>query len=86
MKKTISILIYEKEFFLNSILKEQLSKITNNHITVVDNNENLFEIIKENFFDVGIINLDNSKDDTLKLIKIFKDKNGHKNLIITIMN
>ena len=27
MKKTISILIYEKEFFLNSILKEQLSKI-----------------------------------------------------------
>ena len=82
MKKTISILIYEKEFFLNSILKEQLSKIPNYHITLVDNNEKLFEIIKEKFFDVGIINLDNSKDDTLKLIKIFKDKNGHKNLII----
>ena len=82
MKKTISILIYEKEFFLNSILKEQLSKIANYHITLVDNNENLFEIIKENFFDVGIINLDNSKDDTLKLIKIFKDKNDHENLII----
>ena len=43
MKKTISILIYEKEFFLNSILKEQLSKIANYHITLVDNNENLFE-------------------------------------------
>ena len=82
MKKTISILIYEKEFFLNSILKEQLSKIPNYHITLVDNNENLFEIIKEIFFDVGIINLDNSKDDTLKLIKIFKDKNDHENLII----
>ena len=82
MKKTISILIYEKEFFLNSILKEQLSQTTNYHITLVDNNENLFEIIKENFFDVGIINLDNSKDDTLKLIKIFKDKNDHENLII----
>ena len=82
MKKTISILIYEKEFFLNSILKEQLSQIDNYHITLVDNNENLFKIIKESFFDVGIINLDNSKDDTLKLIKIFKDKNDHENLII----
>ena len=82
MKKKISILIYEKEIFLNSILKEQLSQIDNYHITFEDNNENLFEIIKENFFDVGIINLDNSKDDTLKLIEIFKDKNNHKNLII----
>ena len=82
MKKTISILIYEKEFFLNFILKEQLSQIDNYHITLVDNNENLFKIIKESFFDVGIINLDNSKDDTLKLIKIFKDKNDHENLII----
>ena len=82
MKKTISILVYEKEFFLNSILKEQLSQIPNYHITLIDNNENLFEIIKEFFFDVAIINLDNSKDDTLKLIKIFKDKNDHENLII----
>ena len=82
MKKTKSILIYEKEFFLNFIFKEQLSQIDNYHITLVDNNENLFKIIKESFFDVGIINLDNSKDDTLKLIKIFKDKNDHENLII----
>jgi len=81
MKKTISILIYEKEFFLNSILKEQLSQIANYHITLVDNNENLFEIIKEFFFDVGIINLDDLKDDTLKLIKTFKDKNKNKSLI-----
>ena len=49
MKETTSILIYEKELFLNSILKEQLSQTTNYHVTLVDNNENLFEIIKENF-------------------------------------
>ena len=82
MKKKISILIFEKEFFLNSILEEQLSKINNYQITLVDDNEKLFEIIKENFFDVGIINLDDSKDETLNLIKIFKDKNNHENLII----
>ena len=82
MKKNISILIFEKEFFLNSIIKEQLSKINNYQITLVDDNKKLFEIIMKNFFDVGIINLDDSKDETLNLIKIFKDKNDHKNLII----
>ena len=82
MKKNISILIFEKEFFLNSIIEEQLSKIDNYQITLVDDNKKLFEIIMKNFFDVGIINLDDSKDETLNLIKIFKDKNDHKNLII----
>ena len=82
MKKNISILIFEKEFLLNSILEEQLSKINNYQITIIDDNENLLKIIKENFFDLGIINLDDSKDDTLNLIKNFKEKNNHGNLII----
>ena len=82
MEKNTSILIFEKENILNSILKEQLTKINNYQITLVDDNENLFKIIKENVFDVGIINLDDLKDDTLNLIKIFKDKSNHKNLII----
>ena len=82
MKNTISILIFEKEIFLNSILEEQLSKINNYQITIIDDNENLLKIIKENFFDLGIINLDDSKDDTLNLIKNFRDKNNHVNLII----
>ena len=47
MKKTISILIFEKEFFLNSILQEQLSKLNNYQITLIDDNENLMKIIKE---------------------------------------
>ncbi|MDA0765174.1 MAG: hypothetical protein O3A39_12135, partial [Proteobacteria bacterium] len=77
MEKNTSILIFEKENILNSILKEQLTKINNYQITLVDDNENLFKIIKENVFDVGIINLDDLKDDTLNLIKIFKDKSNH---------
>ena len=82
MEKNTSILIFEKENILNSILKEELTKINNYQITLVDDNENLFKIVKEIFFDVGIINLDDLKDDTLNLIKIFKDKSNHKNLII----
>ena len=82
MEKNTSILIFEKENILNSILKEQLTKINNYQITLVDDNENLFKIVKEIFFDVSIINLDDLKDDTLNLIKNFKYKNNHENLII----
>ena len=81
MKKNISILIFEKEFFLNSILEEQLSKINNYQITLVDDNKKLFEIIKKNFFDVSIINLDDLKDQTLNLFEIFKEENNNKKLI-----
>ena len=81
MKKNISILIFEKEFFLNSILEEQLSKIDNYQITLVDDNKKLFEIIIKNFFDVSIINLDDLKDQTLNLFEIFKEENNNKKLI-----
>ena len=81
MKKNISILIFEKEFFLNSILEEQLSKIDNYQITLVDDNKKLFEIIIKNFFDVSIINLDDLKDQTLNLFEIFKEENNSKKLI-----
>ena len=81
MKKTISILIFEKEFFLNSILEEQLSKINNYQITLIDDNENLMKIIKEFFFDIAIINLDDLKDQTLNLFETFKDNNNNKKLI-----
>ena len=81
MKKNISILIFEKEFFLNSIIKEQLSKINNYQITLVDDNKKLFEIITNFFFDVIIINLDDLKDQTLNLFEIFKEENNNKKLI-----
>ena len=81
MEKTISILIFEKDFFLNSILEEQLSNINHYQITVIDDNENLMKIIKEFFFDIAIINLDDLKDQTLNLFEIFKDNNNNKKLI-----
>jgi DNA-binding response OmpR family regulator len=81
MKKNISILIFEKEFFLNSIIEEQLSKIDNYQITLVDDNKKLFEIITNFFFDVIIINLDDLKDQTLNLFEIFKEKNNNNKLI-----
>ena len=81
MKKTISILIFEKEFFLNSILEEQLSKINNYQITLIDDNENLIKILKKFYFDIAIINLDDLKDQTLNLFEIFKDNNNNKKLI-----
>ena len=83
MKKNISILLFEKEIFLNSILEEQLSNFSNYQISLVDHNRNLFKIINEFFFDTAIINLDDlEKDDILKFIKVFQEKNNHENLIL----
>ena len=44
MKKNISILIFEKEKILKSILEEQIS---NYQITFEDDNENLFKTVNE---------------------------------------
>ncbi|MDB9915908.1 helix-turn-helix domain-containing protein [Alphaproteobacteria bacterium] len=81
MQKSISVLIFEKEHIFNSILEEQLSKINNYQITLIDDNENLMKIIKEFYFDIAIINLDDLKDQTLNLFEIFKDNNNNKKLI-----
>ena len=79
MKKNISILIFEKEKNLKSILEEQ---ITNYQITFVDDNENLFKTVNEFFFDLAIVNLDEINDNIIHFITVFNDKNKHKDLIL----
>ena len=56
MKKNISILIYENEFFLNSIFKEQFSIIDRYKINLINDDKNLIEIIDQDSFDVFILN------------------------------
>ena len=79
MKKNISILIFEKEKILKSILEEQIS---NYQITFEDDNENLFKTVNKHFFDLAIVNLEEIKDNIEYFIKVFFDKNKHKDLIL----
>ena len=82
MKKNISILIYENEFFLNSIFKEQFSIIDRYKINLINDDKNLIEIIDQDSFDVFILNFNFSKEIFSNLIEKFETKNKHRNIIV----
>ena len=82
MKKDFTILIYEKDKTLNSILIEQLSYFAKYEISLVVDQENLFKIIHEKTFDICILNLNQMEENVIKFINIFQDNNKHKNIIL----
>ena len=82
MKKEYTILIYEKDKTLNSILIEQLSYLDKYETCLIVDQINLFKIIYEKTFDTCILNLNQLEEDVTKFIKIFEEKNKHKNIIL----
>jgi len=82
MEKDFTILIYEKEKILNSILIEQLSSFPKYKTCLIVDQINLFKIIHEKKFDACILNLDELEEDTINFITIFQDINKHKNIIL----
>ena len=81
LKKDFSILIYEKEKILNSILYYQISKHNNFKISVVDSNEEMFEVLNKKKFDIYIINLNFLNEDLKISYDIFEINNNHNNII-----
>ena len=82
MEKDFTILIYEKDKMLNSILIEQLSYFLQYKTCLIVDQTNLFKIIHEKSFDACILNLDELEEDAINFIKIFQDINKHKNIIL----
>ena len=82
MKKDFTILIYEKDKTLNSILIEQLSYLDKYETCLIVDQINLFKIIYKEKFDICILNLSQLEEDVIKFIKIFEEKNKHKNMIL----
>jgi DNA-binding response OmpR family regulator len=82
MKKDLTILIYEKDKTLNSILIEQLSYLDKYETCLIVDQINLFKIIYKEKFDICILNLSQLEEDVIKFIKIFEEKNKHKNIIL----
>ena len=81
LKKDFSILIYEKEKLLNSILYYQISNHNNYKISVVDSNEEMFEVLNKKKFDICIINLNFLNEDLKISYDIFEINNNHNNII-----
>ena len=72
MKKNISILIYENDFFLNSIFAEQFSNIDRYKINLINDHKKLIEVIDRNLFDVFILNFNLAKVIFVNLIERFE--------------
>ena len=81
MKQNLSILLYEKEKILNSILHYQISKYNNYDLLIVENDEELHEIVIDRSFDACILNLNNLNDNIKNIINILQSKNEHVNII-----
>ena len=82
MEKDFTILIYEKDKILNSILIEQLSYFSKYETCLIVDQINLFKIIHEKSFDACILNLDELEEDAINFIKTFQDINKHNNIIL----
>ena len=81
LQKNFSILIYEKEKLLNSILYYQISSHNNFKVSVKDNKLEMFEVLSKKKFDTCIINLNLFNEDLKKFYDIFENNNNHNNII-----
>ena len=81
LKQNLSILLYEKEKILNSILHYQISKYNNYDLLIVENEKVLHETVTDRSFDACILNLNNLNDNIKNLINILQSKNEHVNII-----
>ena len=82
MKRNTSILLYEKDKLLNSILIKQISYFEDYEIHLVDKNENLLKIANNELFDGCILNLKDFENSLNDFIDIFQNKNMHQNMVI----
>ena len=81
LKKNLSILIYEKEKILNSILHHQILNYNNHTVLSTKNHEEFIEILAKRKFDTIILNLNYLVTEDDSITEIFKSKNKYVNII-----
>ena len=81
LKQNISILLYEKEKILNSILQYQISNYNNYDVFLIENYEELNEIATNKNFNAYILNLNDLGNNSKNFIKILQSKKEHTNII-----
>ena len=81
LKKDLSILIYENDQLLNSILHYQITNYQNFNVIVSENSESLFRIISKKKIDVFILNLDYLEGELKTFKKFFQIKSKNSNVV-----
>ena len=79
MHKEYTLLIYEKEIFLNSILLEQFSYSEKYNVFIVNDEKKLLKMINNKFFDLFVFNLE-TLNNSFNFLKIFQECNKHTNV------
>ena len=80
MHKEYTLLIYEKEKFLNSILLEQFSYFEKYNVFIVNDEKKLLKMINNKFFDLFVFDLE-ILNNSFDFLKIFQECNKHTNVI-----
>ena len=81
MDKNISILIYEKENHLNSILYQQVSENDNYETYTANDQINLFKLVNEKTFDICIFNVEDIEPIFKNLSNDLLEKNRHVDIV-----
>ena len=81
LKQNISVLLYEKEKILNSILKYQISNHNNIEVFTSEKYEELNKIIINRSFDAYILNLNNLGANSENFLKLLRSNNKHAYII-----
>ena len=81
MDKNISILIYEKDKHLNSILYNQISDVIEYETYAVNDEFNVLELVNEKKFDVCILNIEDINPISKKFFDNLLDKNHHVDIV-----
>mgnify|MGYP001156907778 CR=1 FL=1 len=81
LKKDLSILLYENDQLLNSILHYQISNYENFNLLISENAESLFRITIEKKIDIFILNLDQLDSELNTFMKIFQIKNKNSDIV-----
>ena len=81
LKEDFTILIYEKDKLLNSILHYQISNHNNSKVSVTDNKLEIFEALSKKNFNTYIVNLNHFNEDPKRLSHIFERNNYYNNII-----
>ena len=81
MEKESTILLYEKDKILNSILHYQISYNSINKVFITENLNELYEIMKKKKFDACILNLNDYNNSLIDVTEIFQNQNKHAHII-----
>ena len=81
MDKNISILIYEKEKYLNSILYQQISDIKHYETYTANDQTNLLKLVNNNKFDICVFNIEDVRPIFKNLSNELLEKNRHLDVV-----